>query len=408
MADNRSSRGPAGKRLKTDGPDNRSSSRAASSRNSGSPYARAGRQSVGVNPAHSRSLRPAKRKSGASRVVAVAVVLVLVVGIGAGFVMFVAPRLFGQAEGGSVAAGQQVTITVPEGASGDSIASLLSRNHIIENPSDYYAAVKKLNAESSLKPGDYLFETGQNPIQVVKQLVAGPNVEGGKLTIQEGLTVDQTAARVEEVYGISADEFKAQAKASAYVSDYPFLKDAYNDSLEGFLYPKTYTFDGTPTADQVIRAMLDQFATETSGLELSYSPMGFGAQQVITVASLIERETAVADERPIVASVIYNRLEADMYLQIDAAVVYARGGGSQAVTNSDLQIDSPYNVYKYKGLPAGPICSPSISSIKAALQPSGTKYLYYVASAAGDGSHKFTDDYDEFLTFKREYEASLS
>ena len=356
-----------------------------------------------VQPVYSRQ-RKQHHASPLPAIIAAVVAIALVAAVA----VFVFPELFSDASEETVAPGQEVTLTVPEGASGDTIASLLSQNHVIEAPGDYYAAVKKLGAETSLKPGDYRFETGQDPIDVVKQLVAGPNIEGVKLTIQEGLTVDQTAARVEEVYGIPAADFKAQAKASAYVADYPFLEGAYNDSLEGFLYPKTYTFSGTPTADQIIRAMLDQFKTETTGIELAYNPMGLNAQQVVTVASLIERETAVADERPIVASVIYNRLEADMFLQIDAAVVYARGGGSQAVSNADLAIESPYNLYKNKGLPAGPICSPSVSSIKAAIQPADTDYLYYVASAAGDGSHKFTDDYDEFLSFKKEYEASLS
>lgn len=410
----------AGTRFRTSGPagSQRSPQRAASS-----PYARPGTASGGtrfrtasnapshgagssrsvVQPVYSRGSQ--QKKSSPVPVVIAALIAVALV---AAIVLFVFPRLFAGDEGETVEAGQQVTLTVPEGASGDTIASLLSQNHVVEEPSEYYAAVKKLGAETSLKPGDYQFETCQDPLEVVKQLVSGPNVQGVKLTVQEGLTVAQTAARVEEVYGIPAADFIAQAKASTYVADYPFLEGAYDDSLEGFLYPKTYSFSGTPTADQVIRAMLDQFKKETEGLELAYGPMGYSEQQVVNVASLIERETAVEDERPIVASVIYNRLKAEMPLQIDAAVVYARGGGSQAVTNSDLAIDSPYNVYKNKGLPAGPICSPSISSIKAAIAPASDNYLYYVASAAQDGSHKFTSNYDEFLSFKREYEASLS
>ena len=126
------------------------------------------------------------------------------------------------------------------------------------------------------------------------------------------------------------------------------------------------------------------------------------------MASLIERESAVADERPQIASVIYNRLDAQMPLQIDAAIVYARGGGSQTVTYDDLEIDSPYNVYKNTGLTPGPICSPSISSIEAALHPADTDYLYYVLSSANDGTHKFSETYDEFLQNRQEYVDSRS
>lgn len=335
-------------------------------------------------------------------------IVVAVVAIVAALAFFVLPAvtesLFPSAP--SVAAGQEVRVTIPEGASGDAIASELAGAHVIENPKDYYAAVERLDAAQSIKPGEYLFVTGQDPEEVVRQLVEGPNVEGKKLVIQEGLTVAQTAQNVEAAYGIPAADFLERAKASNYVADYPFLEGAYGDSLEGYLYPKTYNLGENPTVDDIIRALLDQFVLETEGLSLEKGAHGLDMQQIVSLASLVERETAVADERPLVASVIYNRLEKDMPLQIDAAIVYARGGGSQGVTYDDLEIDSPYNVYKNYGLTPGPICSPSVSSIKAALQPADTDYLYYVASAANDGSHKFTDDYDEFLAYRDEYSGS--
>lgn len=407
---------PAGTRFKQQAaPSARTSARSArtaqASRRSAAA-ARGGRAStqgaVGVSP-HAVRRTPPKRRSGALPVVIALVAIIAVVGVVVGVgVGIPAVTSLLTSESSSYPAGEEVQITIPEGATGDQIASILSENHIIEDPKVYYAAVREQGADMSLKPGDYLFTTGQDPASVVKQLVAGPNVEGVHLTIQEGLTVAQTAARVEEVYGIPADDFIAQAKASNYVGDYAFLEGAYDDSLEGFLYPKTYTFSGTPTADQIIRALLDQFETETAALDLANGPAGLSTQQIVTLASLVERETAVDDERPLVASVIYNRLEANMPLQIDAAIVYARGGGSQAVTYDDLEIDSPYNVYQNTGLTPGPICSPSVSSIEAALSPADTDYLYYVASAASDGTHKFSSTYDEFLANRQEYQDSLS
>lgn len=340
-------------------------------------------------------------------VIAAIVSLLAIAVIAYFFVVPAVKSMFAPQQGQTVAAGQDVSITIPEGASGDDIASILSKNHVIENPKDYYAAVAKEGAEMSLKPGDYALKTGMDAVDVVRQLVAGPN-SGAVLTIQEGLTLEQTAERVEAAYGISKDEFLAQAKASKYADDYPFLEGAYNDSLEGYLYPKTYTFTGAPSADDIIRKLLDQFVSETASLNLDKGANGLSAQQIVTMASLIERETAVDSERPTIASVIYNRLDADMPLQIDAAIVYARGGGNQAVTYSDLEIDSPYNVYKNYGLTPGPICSPSISSIKAALNPDKTDYLYYVASATGDGTHKFSSDYEQFEKDSQEYSESLS
>ncbi|MBM6867585.1 endolytic transglycosylase MltG [Collinsella tanakaei] len=313
--------------------------------------------------------------------------------------------IFG-AQAETVAAGQEVQLNIPEGSSGDDIAQILAQNHIIDNPKAYYAAVEAADAAMSIKPGDYILTTGQDPASVVTQLVEGPNVEGITLTIQEGLTVAQTAARVEETLGIPADEFIAQAKASNYVADYPFLEGAYDDSLEGYLYPKTYSFSEQPTADQVIRTLLDQFQAETASLGLDNAPTGLSAHDIVTMASLIERETAVADERPLVASVMYNRLAIDMPLQIDAAIVYARGGGSDPVTYDDLEIDSPYNIYQNLGLTPGPICSPSVSSIEAALNPSDTDYLYYVASPDGDGTHRFSSDYEQFERDSQEYSES--
>ena len=359
---------------------------------------------------HSRSAarrRPQQQRRSKTPMIAAIVSLLAIAVIGYFFVVPAVKSLFAPQQEQTVAAGQDVSITIPEGASGDDIASILSKNHVIENPKDYYAAVAKEGAEMSLKPGDYALKTGMDAIDVVRQLVAGPN-SGAVLTIQEGLTLEQTAERVEAAYGISKDEFLAQAKASKYADDYPFLEGAYNDSLEGYLYPKTYTFTGAPSADDIIRKLLDQFVSETASLNLDKGANGLSAQQIVTMASLIERETAVDSERPTIASVIYNRLDADMPLQIDAAIVYARGGGNQAVTYSDLEIDSPYNVYKNYGLTPGPICSPSISSIKAALNPDKTDYLYYVASATGDGTHKFSSDYEQFEKDSQEYSESLS
>lgn len=392
--------GDAGTRFKQQGQGSRSSQAAGVQ-----PYRRSS-YATATAPTARGHRRPQQRRHSKAPIVFGLIAAVAVVALVALFVVPTVKNTFFP-EKETVEAGLDVNVTIPEGASGDEIASLLASNHVIEDPKEYYAAVTRANAESSLKPGSYLFKTCQDPDEVVQLLVSGPNA-GVTLTIQEGLTVAQTAQRVEECCGISADDFIAQAKASNYVSDYPFLEGAYDDSLEGYLYPKTYTFSDSVTADEIIRKLLDQFQSETASIGLEDGANGLTAQQIVTMASLIERETAVESERPTVASVIYNRLNANMMLQIDAAIVYARGGGSQSVTYSDLEIDSPYNVYKNYGLTPGPICSPSVSSIKAALNPDSTDYLYYVASAAGDGTHKFSSDYSQFEKDTEEYAESLN
>ena len=346
--------------------------------------------------------RPPKKGSSVPVVIGVLIAIAVV----AGAALFLFPRIF-EGDSANIEAGQQVSITIPEGSSGDAIATILVENHIIADSGEYYAAVKKLNAEMSLKPGDYQFETLQDPLSVVKQLVAGPNLEGVKLTVPEGKTVEQTAQLVEDAYGISADEFISQAKASAYAGDYPFLADAGNDSLEGFLYPKTYTFAGTPTADEVIRAMLDQYQLDvfdafdfdagraaisaTYGIELS-------DYELLTLASIVEREGLNADQRAHVASVFLNRLagKGDFagrpYLQSDATLMYETGG---AVTAEDIQgIDSPYNSYQNAGLPPTPICSPSSEAILATLEPTDSDDLYFYIT---QDEEYFSQTYDEHM-----------
>lgn len=346
--------------------------------------------------------RPPKKGSSVPVVIGVLIAIAVV----AGAALFLFPRIFG-GDSANIEAGQQVSITIPEGSSGDAIATILVENHIIADSGEYYAAVKKLNAEMSLKPGDYQFETLQDPLSVVKQLVAGPNLEGVKLTVPEGKSVEQTAQLVEDAYGISADEFISQAKASAYAGDYPFLADAGNDSLEGFLYPKTYTFAGTPTADEVIRAMLDQYQLDvfdafdfdagraaisaTYGIELS-------DYELLTLASIVEREGLNADQRAHVASVFLNRLagKGDFagrpYLQSDATLMYETGG---AVTAEDIQgIDSPYNSYQNAGLPPTPICSPSSEAILATLEPTDSDDLYFYIT---QDEEYFSQTYDEHM-----------
>lgn len=346
--------------------------------------------------------RPPKKGSPVPVVIGVLIAIAVV----AGAALFLFPRIFG-GDSANIEAGQQVSITIPEGSSSDAIATILVDNHIIADSGEYYAAVKKLNAEMSLKPGDYQFETLQDPLSVVKQLVAGPNLEGVKLTVPEGKTVEQTAQLVEDAYGISADEFISQAKASAYAGDYPFLADAGNDSLEGFLYPKTYTFAGTPTADEVIRAMLDQYQFDvvdafdfdagraaisaTYGIELS-------DYELLTLASIVEREGLNADQRAHVASVFLNRLagKGDFagrpYLQSDATLMYETGG---AVTAEDIQgIDSPYNSYQNAGLPPTPICSPSSEAILATLEPTDSDDLYFYIT---QDEEYFSQTYDEHM-----------
>jgi UPF0755 protein len=136
--------------------------------------------------------------------------------------------------------------------------------------------------------------------------------------------------------------------------------------------------------------------------------MGYSIREIVTIASLIERETAVPGERPVISRVIYNRIDDDMNLQIDASIQYILGTPREQLTNADLEIDSPYNLYTNKGLPPGPICSPRMDSVDAALHPEENDYIYYVLDPALNGMHRFSESYDEFLSNKAVYQEAIA
>ena len=339
-----------------------------------------------------RSQGSKKRKSANSHtspfIALLAVICVLAV-VGVGFL--VVPHLFQRNDPAQedYPTGEQVVITIPDGASGSQIATILVENHVIFDEQAFYQEIQKQNADATMKSGTYQFITGATPSEVVRQLVEGPNAKEYQLKLAEGLSVKQTAAAVEQQLGISADDFIAQAKASNYVDEFPFLADVSDDSLEGFLFAKTYDFGGTDmTADTVIRTMLNQYVSEVAALDFEGArakikdtyKIDISDYALIKLASIIEKEALTDEQRPLVASVFYNRMGRPFpgmgyvwpYLQSDATMMYVVDG---EVTQADNQTDSPYSTYTNQNLPPTPICSPSLPSIQAALDPAETDYF---------------------------------
>lgn len=297
------------------------------------------------------------------------------------------------------AAGTTVQFEVTTDSGWRLVAMDLRAQGLINDPSELIDAVKSLGLEQELKPGVFNLTVGQTPDEIAQILSHESN---SLVHIPEGLTVRQTAEVIAGKSSISVEDFMAQAKASNYVNDFPFLQNAYDDSLEGYLFPKSYNLIPGSTADSVIRMMLKQYAEETK--DLTYDAVesrGLAPRDIVTIASLIERETARDDERARIASVIYNRLDIKMKLQLCPTVIYALGGKTDPLTYEDLKVDSPYNTYLIDALPPGPICSPSLKSLQAAAHPETTDYLFYVSK--GDGSHLFTKDYGQFEEGKEEY-----
>jgi UPF0755 protein len=299
--------------------------------------------------------------------------------------------------------GKPVQIEVAHGVSTARIAETLARAGVIANPGMMRIRARLADADGRLKPGVYDLRTGMGYASVIEQLVEGPPISYVSVTIPEGFVIAQIAERLEDRAGIPREEFVALADKGAerFVDEHPYLADVYRGSLEGYLFPKTYRIRGGSTAEQVIRMMLRQFDIELGQVDLSAAERrGLSLNDLVTTASIIEREARLDDERPLVSSVIHNRLAKGMRLEIDATVEYVLPGTRFRLRYSDLRVDSPYNTYRNIGLPPGPISSPGLASLQAAALPADTRYVYYVLTGH-DGSHTFTTNKRDFLKAKQ-------
>ncbi len=299
--------------------------------------------------------------------------------------------------------GRPVQVEVPAGATTARIGALLARKGVVANGAMFRVQARLAAADGKLKAGVYDLVTGMPYDLVIDRLVKGPPVEYVTVTIPEGFVVEQIAARLEKQAGIPSEETLALAKggASEFVSGHPYLAEVYEGSLEGYLFPKTYRFVKGTTAREAIERMLDQFDKEIAQVDVEAATRrGFSLNDLVVIASMIEREAQLDEERPLVASVIMNRLGRGMRLEIDATVEYVLPGNRFRLRYRDLEIDSPYNTYRYPGLPPGPIANPGLASLKAAAAPAETRYLYYVLTGK-DGSHTFATNLKDFLEAKR-------
>lgn len=342
--------------------------------------------------------RPENRRIKPYVMAALAVVALLVVI--ATVMAYLNSRSQDNAQTASITAGEHIKITIPSGANAARIAQLLVQERVISDGKAFLSAIQKQDVASKIKSGTYELVAGSDYQQLIDRLIQGPNSSENALVVPEGFTVDKLADLVSQQFGISRDDFLAQAKASNYVDEFPFLKDAQNDSLEGFLWPKTYDFSSTtPTSDAIIKLMLTQYKTETANLDFEGAQQNIKQQYGITMsrydftklASIIEKEALIDEDRPLIASVMFNRLKADMPLQSDATMGYVTKG---KVTPQDLKSDSPYNTQNKKGFPPTPICSPGIASLSAAMLPATTDNYYFWITK---DEHKFSKTYDEHL-----------
>nr|WP_236759024.1 endolytic transglycosylase MltG [Adlercreutzia mucosicola] len=296
--------------------------------------------------------------------------------------------------------GQSVEVTIEEGESASSIGEALVAAKLVATSQDFVNEVNRLEAASSLIPGTYTFAGGSTPEQLVQTIMAGPAFVGDKLAVPEDITREALAALVEEATGgrVTAQSFlDASSDASTYAGDYPFLETAGINSLEGFLFPKTYGVTEDMDAEAVVRMMLDQFAKETANLSYAFpESQGLNLYQTVTLASIVAKESSDdAEVRAHVAGVFYNRLASDRpYLESDATTAYVVGHDP---TGEEVHADDPYSTYTNEGLPPTPICSPGLASLEAVCAPLETNdmFFYFAPDENGVVQHYFSETYEQ-------------
>ncbi len=257
------------------------------------------------------------------------------------------------------------------------------------------------DATTKVDPGTYTLDTSLDYRALVSNMQTGTaSMATTTITFPEGFTMQEIFERLEE-NGICTVEELYEA-AAEYSYNYSFLEWATPGDasrLEGYLFPDTYEFyQGEQASNAINRFLLNFHGKLTADMYAQAESLNISLHQAVIIASMIEAEAANDEERATIASVIYNRIAANMPLQIDATVMYALGEHKEYLTEQDLQVDSPYNTYLYTGLPAGPICNPGLASLNAALNPADTSYLYYALDTE-TGTHQFFTNYSDFEAF---------
>ncbi len=323
------------------------------------------------------------------------IMLIFVAAIAAGYAYYLMRPVSSKAE--------YMVVEIPKDSGVKEIAEILNNRGVIKSPAAFELRVLLQNKGGVLKAGKYAVSPDMNLDEIIRKFEAGDVVDDTvKVTFPEGFTIKDMASKLESIGLFSQDEFIAAVKTYD-TSRYEYLNAIPGDRsfrLEGYLYPDTYIFKVDAMPEDIIGTMLTRFDVIYQS-NIKDNLDGKKLDDIIKVASMIEKEAVIDGDRPMISSVIYNRLNKGMKLQIDATVQYVIGSHKENLNLKDLDVNSPYNTYRVKGLPEGPISNPGLKSIMAALKPDQTNYIYYVARK--DGSHFFTDNYNEFLKKKNDF-----
>ncbi|HEY7897424.1 MAG TPA: endolytic transglycosylase MltG [Gemmatimonadaceae bacterium] len=279
--------------------------------------------------------------------------------------------------------GAPVRVIIPRGATFRIAADSMSSAGVIGSPLAFRIYARARGVDRQIQAGTYLLRRGTHWSDVLRAMNGGVGIIN-RITIPEGFTIAQITPVLVRALNTSSDSVDAAVRDSA-------LRARVSDpasTLEGYLFPDTYVFAPGTSAREAVAEMVNRFEREWKPeYDAQAAALGHSRHEIVTMASIVEKEARVPAERPIIAAVYYNRLKDGMLLQADPTIQYALGRHTERVLYRDLTIDSPYNTYLHAGLPPGPIASPGGASLRAALAPANVPYLYFVA--APDGHHEF-------------------
>jgi len=349
-------------------------------------------------PTPKRAARHDDLRDRPRRTSLILVLLLFLVLVGGGVA---AANHYQRCKGAPTGSKKQVTFTVKEGSNATVVVEDLTRAGLIRCGGFVGNLLMRGTGKASqIRAGTYELTQGMDLDAIVTVMTTPPpKVATVNVLVPPGYRVSQTAERFHDALGIASKAFVAAAESGTYVLE-PYLPKG-TPTVEGFLFPETYRFPKKGTgASDAIKRLLAQFDQDAAGLPWDNAKgLGVTPYEIVTIASLVEEEAKIAEDRAKIAAVIYNRLEAGMMLGIDATVGYIDPDPSDGLTDADFAIDSPYNTRLNTGLPPTPIASPGLDSLRAALEPADVGYLYYVACGSG-GGHRFSTDYARFLADK--------
>ena len=286
--------------------------------------------------------------------------------------------------------GEFKEILIQRGSSIAQVTQTLQENNIVTHPLLFKGLLRFTKGEKRVRAGEFRFHSGMSAIDALKVLYFNEPIVH-QITIPEGYSVKQIAEVLSTARLVDSQNFLDKALSAAYAKKYNFQ----SPNLEGYLFPDTYTFSRVDREDKIIDQMVQNFIKKTGGsiLKDAAQKIGMTLESVVTLASIIEKETANTTERPLVSSVFHNRLKKGMRLQSDPTTIYAIPDYKGNITKADLLRYHPYNTYTIPALPPGPIASPGLAAINAALAPAQTDYLFFVAGP--DGGHVFSRTYGQ-------------